>query len=80
MHDEPFGRGGYQPHHYVGWTSGPEFLPTKVLTSDQLLQVSSFLDALDESGAQFAGTVSFDGYSFVVGFNSASEEHFVRIQ
>lgn len=70
---------GYDPHH-GGWESGPEVLPTTVLTSDQLLQVSSFLDALDESGAQFSGTVQFDGYSFVVGFNSASEEHFVRIQ
>lgn len=79
MHDDaPFGHEQFPRRG--GWATSPKFLPTTVLTSDQLLKVSCFLDALDESGAYFAGTVKFDGHSFEVGFNTASEEHFVRIQ
>lgn len=78
MHDDaPFGR-GYSPHH-GGWLSTPEKVRS-CLSSDELLRVSSFLDALDESGAIFTGTVQFDGHSFPVGFNPASEEHFITVQ
>jgi len=67
---------GYDPHHYAGWDN-PKPKPNVMLSSDQLLSVSSFLDALDESGARFAGTVQFDGHSFVVGFDVTAEEHYV---
>ena len=46
---------GYDPHHYAGWASAPAPIVRPNLTSDELLKVSSFLDALDESGANFSG-------------------------
>jgi len=76
MHDDFH---GYNPHH-AGWLAPkPPVRANVFLSSDQLLSVSSFLDALDESGANFAGTVQFDGHSFVVGFDTAAEEHYIVI-
>ena len=76
MHDD---YRGYDPHHYSGWASAPSppVRANTFLSSDQLLQVSSFLDGLDESGAHFAGSVQLDGHSFVVGFDTAAEEHYI---
>ena len=75
MHDD-----GYDgPHHFSGWLAQPE--PKQVtLSSDELCQVSGFLDALDESGANFAGTVQFNGHSFVIGFDRTAEEHFIVVR
>jgi hypothetical protein len=49
------------------------------LSSDQLLQVSGFLDGLDESGAQFEGTVQFGDHVFSVGYSAESEEHYITV-
>jgi hypothetical protein len=71
---------GYRPHHYAGWANVPDPIVVRTrLSSDELLQVSSLLDALDESGAQFTGTVNFNGRSFPVAFNGPSEEHYITI-
>jgi hypothetical protein len=75
MHDDFH---GYGPLPDSGWASASNpLVRANTLSSDQLLQVSSFLDGLDESGAQFAGTVQLDGHSFVVGFDTAAEEHYI---
>ena len=72
MNGEDFGC-GYSPHHY----SAPEVKQPVQLSSNQLQQVINFLDALDESGAAFSGTVEFDGVSFEVGQRFDTEEHFI---
>jgi hypothetical protein len=75
MHDD-YGR-GYIPDHY-GWAVKPQPAP-KSLSSDELIAISAFLDGLDESGAEFSGTVRFNEHSFTVGYNDESDEHYIVV-
>ena len=77
MHDDYPNR-GYMPDHY-GWAVAPR--PVRAgLCSDELIAISAFLDGLDESGAEFSGTVRFNDHSFVVGYNDEADEHFIVIE